>query len=264
MAEETQYTANTGMITISTANSNVDGTGSLGVLLTAASNGTLIKSVFIKAISTETTAGMIRLFVTSGANNTLIMEIPVIAIIKSGINKTFETKVDLNFTLQSGEKLKVSTENAETFNVIAEGLNWAYYSTSVRQDTTQYTTNFGYGQLTTANSNLNGTGATVLCYTAGSSPVKGSSIKSITIKSSAAATPGMIRLYFEDGAGVLYLFTEIVVPTDTPSATDQSFENTIVFENDLDIQTGYSIYASTENKQNFNVVVEGNNWVYAA
>jgi hypothetical protein len=51
MAAETQYTANTGMVKISTANSNLDGSGTLGTVLTGASNGTLIKTVTVKATS---------------------------------------------------------------------------------------------------------------------------------------------------------------------------------------------------------------------
>lgn len=266
MAEETQYTANTGMVTISTANTNLDGTGTLGTVLTGASNGTLIKSVIIKAI-TNTTAGMVRLFVTGGGNTRLLMEIPVPAINKAAINTAFETKVDLNFTLQSGYIIKASTQNAESFNIIAEGLDWTYYGSSVRKDTTQFTTVFGYGLLTTANSNLDGTGAVVLSYTSGapSNPSNGSSIKSITIKAPGYVSSGMVRLYLDDGSGVnLFLFAEVVVPTDLPNATDRSFERTIVFENDFDIQAGYCIYASTENSEYFNVAIEGNDWNYAA
>ena len=61
MAAETQYTANTGKVLISTANSNLDGTGTLGTVLTAASNGTLIKAITVKA-QVNTTEGMVRLF----------------------------------------------------------------------------------------------------------------------------------------------------------------------------------------------------------
>ena len=63
MAEETQYVANTGMQTISTANSNLDGTGTLSsAILTGSANGTLIKTVTVKAQVT-TTQGMVRLYI---------------------------------------------------------------------------------------------------------------------------------------------------------------------------------------------------------
>ena len=41
--------ANTGFVTISTANSNLDGTGTTALLLTAGNNGTLVKTLIIKA-----------------------------------------------------------------------------------------------------------------------------------------------------------------------------------------------------------------------
>ena len=126
MAAETQYTANTGMVTISTANSNLDGTGTLGTLLTAASNGTLINSITCKAQG-NTTQGMIRLFIYDGTNTRLVQEIEVPAVTKSGQDHSFETTIQCDFRLKSGDVFKVSTQNAETFNVIANAVNWAYY-----------------------------------------------------------------------------------------------------------------------------------------
>lgn len=89
MAAETQYTANTGCVTISTANSNLDGTGTLGTVLTGASNGTLIKSIIVKA-QTNTTQGMIRLFVNGGGATELIAEIEVPAVTKSSTDPSYE------------------------------------------------------------------------------------------------------------------------------------------------------------------------------
>jgi hypothetical protein len=263
MAEETQYTANTGLVSISTANGGRDGSGTLGTVLTGASGGTLIKTIFIKAI-TDTTEGMIRLFVddASGSNIRLIKEIDVPAITKASINKAFEAVVDLNFVLESGFILKAGTEKAETFNIVAEGLNWTYYSSGVRMDTTKYLANTGTVVISTANANLNGTGTLGLVYTAGSSATyKGSSINSITIKTSVNDTPGMVRLYL-DNLTTKFCFMEIVIPTITKSATDRAFEHTIVFENDLDIQAGYKIHASTQVAESFHVMVNGNDWNY--
>lgn len=125
MASETQYTANTGCVTISTANSNLDGTGTLGAVLTGAANGTLIKSIIIKA-QTNTTQGMVRLYSNGGGATELIAEIEIPAVTKSGSNPSFETYLEINYALKSGYILKASTQNAETFNVIAEGLDWEY------------------------------------------------------------------------------------------------------------------------------------------
>src|SRR5690348_5702893 len=124
MAEETQYTAKTGMVQISTANSGLDGSGTIGLVIQAGGSGCLIKSVMVKAI-TDVTEGMIRLFVDdNNGTKELLKEIYVPKITKASINKAFETRVELNFMLKANYKLQASTQNAETFNVIAEGLNW--------------------------------------------------------------------------------------------------------------------------------------------
>lgn len=262
MAEETQYAANTGTVQISTANTNLDGTGTLGTVLTGTNNGTLIKSVMVKGI-TNTTEGMVRLFIddNNGAKR-LLHEIYIPAITKASINKAFETRINLNFFLKSGYILKASTNNAETFNVIAEGLDVVYYGYGVRMDTTKYTTNSGTVIINTANTNLDGTGTLGLAYTAGASATyKGSSIGSITVKGRVNTTPGMVRLYV-DNLTAKFCFAEIVIPSDTISGTDRSFERTIIFSNDFDLQAGYKIQASTENEESFHVIVKGNDWNY--
>lgn len=263
MAEETQYTANTGIVTISTANTNRDGTGTLGTVLTAASNGTLIKTVTVKAI-VSTTHGMVRLFVHDGTNTRLLHEIEVFPVTKASINKAFETTVNLNFSLKSGYSLKASTEKAESFNIIAEGLDWTYYATSVRPDTTQYTANTNINSVATANTNLDGTGTLITVITAGSSATyKGCSIETITIKSTVNNTPGMVRLYIYNGT-TTYLFKEVVIPSITKTGTDKACDVTVDFENNFDLKAGYAIRASTEKAENFNIMGEGKDWNYPA
>jgi hypothetical protein len=65
-----------------------------------------------------------------------------------------------------------------------------------------------------------------------------------------------------DNLTTKFCFTEVVVPTRTKSATDQAFEHTIVFDNDLDLQAGYKIQASTEIGESYHVMVKGNDWNY--
>lgn len=123
---ETVYTANTGLITISTANSNLDGGGTLETIITGSANGTLIKTLIIKA-QTDTSHGMIRLFVQkSGGSNTLLREIPVPTVIKSDRDPSYMSVINLNYTLENSERLKASTENADTFNLIAEAFDISY------------------------------------------------------------------------------------------------------------------------------------------
>jgi len=258
MAEVTQYAANTGMVTISTANSNLDGTGTLGTVLTSENNGTLIKTVTIKSQG-STTEGMVRLFVYDGTNTRLLKEIEVPAVTQSAIFPSFETIVSLNFSLKAGYSLKASTENAETFNVIAEALNWSYYATSVRTDTTEYTANTGSGNISTANGNLNGIGTIVQILTASGS---GTSIESITTKCQVSPPKGMVRLFIDDNNGHVLLFREVPIKPITKSSTATSFENTLVFENDFELQAGYSISAATQFGNTFSIAVEGLDWTY--
>lgn len=123
--ERAQYTANTGTVLISTPNDNLDGTGTLGTLLTAANNGALIKTITITAI-TNTTEGMIRLFIYDGSSVTnLIDEFQIPPSIKSGTYPSYTISFDVNYNLKKDYVLKVSTQKAESFIIIAEGLNWA-------------------------------------------------------------------------------------------------------------------------------------------
>jgi len=259
MAAETQYTANTGCVTISTANSNLDGTGTLGTVLTAASNGTLIKSVMIKAQG-NTTQGMIRLFATGGGATELISEIMVPAVTKSSVDPSFQIYLPINYALKSGYILKASTQNAETFNVIAEGLDWAYYTSSVRPDSTKYTANTGIGQVSTANSNLDGTGTLGNVLTAASN---GTLIQTIQIKAIVNTTAGMIRLFIFNGT-TNFLYSEVRVPAITKSGTAISFAHPVFFLRDFALKSGYILKASTQNAETFNVIAEGADWSYPA
>jgi hypothetical protein len=266
MAEETQYTAKNGIVVISTANSNLDGTGTLGSIITAASNGTLIKRLYIKATG-NTTEGMIRIYVYDGANSRIIQEVRVPSITCSGTTSAFETVLDLDLTLKSGYILKASTQNAETFNVIAEALDWAYYGSGVRTDTTEFTSVNGQVQMTTANSNLDGSGTIYDVYTAGSSATyKGSSVKQIVMKDTGTVNDGMVRLYINNGS-TKYLFKEVFVPTQMGSDFTQHFERIIDFgDNDFELQAGYKISASTQNAETYGIEIStsGNDWKYLA
>lgn len=129
MATSAQYAATprVGIAQISTANSNRDGTGTIGTVLTAGTNGSRIDAINIKATST-TTAGMIRLFLHDGTNARLLTEVPVFAITPSTALPSWEIQLNTNtmtqvlpLVLPTGYSLRASTQNAETFNVIAIG-----------------------------------------------------------------------------------------------------------------------------------------------
>lgn len=124
--EKVNYTANTGNGLLTTANSNLDGTGSTVTILTGASNGTLIKTITIKATGT-TTRGMIRLFVSNpGVFIRLIDEVDVPAIVQSGIQPSWGITYEVNWYLESSFALLASTQNSENFIVTAQGLDASY------------------------------------------------------------------------------------------------------------------------------------------
>ena len=260
MATEIEYTANTGMTTISTANPNIDGTGTLGTVLTGGSNGTLIKKVFIKAQS-NTTFGMIRLFVYDGVNTKIISEIEVPSITKSSSDPTFETIVNLNYSLEASGVLYASTQNAEAFNVIAEGLNWTYYAT-IRPESTRYTANTGMATITTANTSLTGSGTlNTDIWDVITAASNGTIIQSIVIKAQGNTSEGMVRVFIYDGANIK-LLTEIHIDAVTKSATANSFSKRITIEKDFVLKTGWKLRATTENSETFNVIAEGLDWTY--
>ncbi len=263
MAQETQFTANTAMATISTANSNLDGSGTLGTVLTGASNGTLIKTVRVKAQG-NTTHGMVRLYAYDGTNTKLIYELEVPAVTKSGTYPAFEAAIPLNFVLKSGGILKASTQVAETFNVIAEGLDFAYYG-SVRPDSVKYTANNAVAVITTANTGLDGSGTlNTNIWDVLTAASNGTTIQSITAKATVSTTAGMVRLFIYDGTNTK-LLTEIKVSAVTKSATAHSFSQRIDFNGiDLVLKSGWKLRATTQNSETFNVIAEGLDWAYPA
>lgn len=109
------------MAQISTANTNRDGTGTIGTVYTPGSNGGRIEAIRVQATGTTTT-GVVRLFVHDGTNTRLYKELLVTAITPSTSVEAFSTTYlpDKPLVLPSGYSLRASTHNAETFNVIVQ------------------------------------------------------------------------------------------------------------------------------------------------
>lgn len=124
MAQTPNYAAspsNGALAQISTANTNRDGTGTLGTVFVAGALGGRIDKLLIQATGT-TTAGMVRLFIDNGAGAVrLIKEVPVLAITPGATVPAWQAEIgfDIGLELQAGAILKASTHNAESFNVIA-------------------------------------------------------------------------------------------------------------------------------------------------
>lgn len=116
---------NTGRATISTANTNRDGSGTIATVFTAGANGSRIEKCYIQAIGT-TTAGQVRLYYHDGTNYYLIEEVAVTAATPSASVQAFAAQVTLleGFLLPAGHTIRASTHNAESFNVVITGADY--------------------------------------------------------------------------------------------------------------------------------------------
>lgn len=121
-------------VSIATANTNRDGTGTIGTLYSAVAassggQGAIVQSITCVATGT-TTAGMVRLYRHNGSTYFLIREIAVSAITPSATVKAFTIptsegadvngRLTLNLLLEPGDSIRASTHNAETFLVTAD------------------------------------------------------------------------------------------------------------------------------------------------
>jgi hypothetical protein len=124
MASTATFTATVtvGIVQITDANANRDGTGALESVLVAGGEGVRID--LIRAVATGTvTAGMIRLFLAVEPDVRLWKEIPVTATVPSATAEAFSVEYTptLPLLIPAGWLLLASTQKAETFNVFAFG-----------------------------------------------------------------------------------------------------------------------------------------------
>lgn len=105
-------------------------------------------------------------------------------------------------------------------------------------------------QVTTANTNRNGTGTIVSVFSAGAS---GSRIDDIYIVATGTTTAGVVRLFISDGTNIR-LWQEIIVPAVTPSTTVAVY-STALLNQALLLKSGWSLQASTNNSETFNILV---------
>jgi hypothetical protein len=116
------------------------------------------------------------------------------------------------------------------------------------------------GVISVANSNRNGSGAVVDCFTAGPN---GSLVRRITIQAIVSTSAGTVRIYVSIG-GTTYLYREIAVPAITVSGTVQAFNSSFTLydanSDGMPLPSGGIIRASTEVANNMNVIVEGGDY----
>ena len=118
--------------------------------------------------------------------------------------------------------------------------------------TAQYasTVQSAQAQISTANTNRNGTGTIATVFTGATN---GSRIDDISIVATGTTTAGVVRLFISDGSNVR-LWQEILVTAITPSTTVQVWSYTLLNQALL-LENGWSLQASTNNAETFNVIV---------
>lgn len=254
---EIEYTAQNGMVTISTANSNLDGTGTLGTVITATENGTRIDRIYIKSTG-DTTKGMVRLFIYQGSGSArLFKEISIPANDQRGISAAFSKVINFpkGLFLPASWSIQVATQKAESFNVIALGASFNY---PVSETNIELTGNNSSTTVSTANTNLDGTGTLSTLITASNS---GDRIDKIIVKAISNTTNGMVRLFLYDGSNTK-LFMEVSIPSSTKSSVVPAFTKIINFKQGFFLKSGWSIKASTEVAETFVIMADSQTWDY--
>lgn len=259
-------TAKTGLGTVSTANSNLDGSGATSTIAVSSSsaNGTVVKTIVIKAIQ-PTTEGMVRLFIKSGAAITLIREIPINIFPALSCTPTpkpllpvLEVDLTVPILLETNQSLIASTQTNQSFNIIAEGIDWEYPTElpPVCCNFMQETNVVGQGTITAANSNLDGSGILVDILTA---TENGTEIKSITIASLGSTKEDIVRFFIADGTDY-YLWMEIVIPPSTQASFIPSLK--IELREEFKLESRFIIAASTNIGQPYAITIQGTSWSY--
>lgn len=256
-----EYKVIKGNVTISTANSNLDGTGTLGSVLTGTTSRQ-IKNIFIKSGGT-TTEGMIRFFIYDGSNTRIFKEVKVPAITPNGSNKSFGRLIVFNkpFILPPNYILKVSTEKAETFYVSAVGVEISY---PVSETKIEKTARNSTVVISTANSNLDGSG-TLGTLISQSTSSKGTLIKKIIIKATGDTSLGMIRIFINSGTKASWLIHEIKIPETKQSAVQKSFSKVLYLGGEEGFylpNASSNIKISTQVANEFQISAEGEDWNY--
>ena len=124
MASTPQYAATprASSVAINTANTALDGTGTLGTLITAGSNGTRVDTIIVKG-GGSTSIGLFNLFLYNGSTSFLIHQESIAAVTVSSSQTSLEIVIDMTggMVIPAGSSLKVGTSVANLLYVTAVG-----------------------------------------------------------------------------------------------------------------------------------------------
>lgn len=123
MASTPQFASSpkVGIGSLSSSNTNLNGSGTLVTVFSAGASGSKINEVVVQATGTVT-AGIVRIFVHDGTSGYLFDEFPITATIPSSSSSAFRlNRIYDNLVIPTGYSLRATTANAETFNVLVWG-----------------------------------------------------------------------------------------------------------------------------------------------
>lgn len=125
IGQRTKFAASMTTSSISTANANRDGTGTIVNLITGVN--TLVHTITIAATG-NTTLGMVRLYLRdlTPTFTNLIAEIPIPETTRSATDKAFSIMLQVDFILKTDYRLAASTQNGETFSITVESSDMTY------------------------------------------------------------------------------------------------------------------------------------------
>ena len=110
-----------GVVSISSADTSRTAPTNVGTVFTAGASGSRIDEVTITAAGTST-ANVVRLFIYDGSTYFLLQEVLITAITAAASQDSFSTTLTFNsLVIPSGFSLRATTNNAETYHVLAFG-----------------------------------------------------------------------------------------------------------------------------------------------
>lgn len=124
-------TPNVSWTTLTTANTALDGTGTVGTVWTAGADGGYINQIVVKANTTATTsAATLRIYINNGStnatatNNTLIREY-ILGVASPGASTPgFNYEFALNIQLPAGYKILAHMANGDDYAIAGIGANY--------------------------------------------------------------------------------------------------------------------------------------------
>ena len=87
----------------------------------------------------------------------------------------------------------------------------------------------------------------------------GTRVDAVEVQATGNTTANMVRLWVYAGSGNAQLIKEVAIPANTASASNPAVSVTVPFST-LVLPTGYTLYASTNNAEAYNVLAFGGSY----